>query len=133
MFEIGATYHRRNDIHSEFGGNQQSGIVPSPSHPYVFLFSSPKGEEFGYLDGWVNDTDYLYSGEGQHGNQVFLRGNRAIRDHVANGRELHVFERKGAGTYVYVGEFRFISFKIVTAKDTEDNSRDLIKFFLRRV
>lgn len=133
MFEVGAIYNRRNDIHGEFGGNQQSGIVPSPSHPFVFLFSALKGEEYGYKDGWVSDNEYAYSGEGQYGDQQFVRGNRAIRDHAADGRELHLFERHGTGTYKYVGQFAVSSHKLVTAKDAQENNRQLIKFLLRKI
>lgn len=131
MFKKGAIYNRRTDIHAEFGGNPQSGIVPVKNHPYVFLFSSMKGEEYGYKDGWNNDGTYSYSGEGQYGNQEFVRGNRAIRDHAANGKELHLFERHGTGTYKYVGKFAVSSAKVVKAKDTGGKERELIKFVLR--
>jgi 5-methylcytosine-specific restriction enzyme A len=133
MFKVGAIYNRRQDIHAEFGGNQQSGIVPSPSHPYIFLFSAERGEEFGYKDGWDKDENFIYSGEGQFGNQQFVRGNRAIRDHAANGKELHLFERHGSGTYKYLGQFAVKSHKFVTGKDAQGNDRQLIKFFLRKV
>ncbi len=132
MFKIGAIYNRRSDIHKNFGGNIQSGIANSPKHPFIFLFSAIKGEEYGYKDGWISETDYVYSGEGQTGNQEFKRGNRAIRDHVANGKQLHLFERHGLGTYKYVGEFALVSHEFVNAKDFNDNSRQLIKFLLRK-
>lgn len=133
MFKKGAIYNRREDIHAEFGGNQQSGIVPSATHPYVFLFSSQKGEEYGYKDGWNENGTYSYSGEGQYGNQEFVRGNRAIRDHAIDGRELHLFERHGVGTYKYVGKFAFASYKLVKGSDTRGNNRQLIKFVLNQV
>lgn len=126
------TGFHRTYIHRKFGGNQQSGIVPSPRHPYVFLFSAERGEEFGYRDGWVSDSEYAYSGEGQYGDQRFVRGNRAVRDHVADGKELHLFERHSTGTYKYVGQFVVMSHKFVPAKDAQENSRQLIKFSLRK-
>lgn len=133
MFKKGAIYNRREDIHAQFGGNMQSGIVTCTSDPFVFLFSSLRGEEFGYKDGWNSDGTYSYSGEGQYGNQAFVRGNRAIRDHVANGKELHLFERHDPGTYKYVGQFAVSSSKVVKAKDTDGRERELIKFLLREV
>ncbi len=133
MFKKGAVYNRLSDIHAEFGGNQQSGIVPSPKGPYVFLFSSSRGEEYGYKDGWSEDGAYLYSGEGQYGNQDFTRGNRAIRDHSENGKELHLFERHGSGTYKYVGQFAFDSYKLVKGEDANGNERQLIKFRLSQI
>lgn len=47
-FVRGKVYHRQTEIHGQFGGNRQSGIAPCGQHPYVFLFSSPSGEDFGY-------------------------------------------------------------------------------------
>lgn len=133
MFKIGSIYNRREDIHANYGGNQQSGIVPSPNHPYVFLFSAAKGEEYGYKDGWISDEEYSYSGEGQYGNQEFVRGNRAVQDHVVNGKELHLFERHATGTYKYVGQFAVASHRFVNAKDARENDRKLIKFSLRKI
>jgi 5-methylcytosine-specific restriction enzyme A len=83
MFTIGQTYHRQSDIHDKFGGNRQSGIAACSEHPFVFLFHTPKGESFGYKDGWISATEYLYSGEGQTGDMELARGNKAIRDHVS--------------------------------------------------
>lgn len=131
MFTKGAIYNRKEHIHAVYGGNPQSGIVPVKNDPYIFLFSSLHGEEFGYKDGWNEHGDYLYSGEGQTGNQEFVRGNRAIRDHMANGKELHLFERHDARGYKYVGRFAFVSFTIVTAEDVNGSKRKLIKFLLR--
>ena len=45
----------------------------------------------------------LYTGEGQRGDMDFVRGNLAIRDHVANGKDLHLFE------YVQTGYVRYRS------------------------
>ncbi len=53
MFERGKMYHRQRELHDRFGGNRQSGIAPCASHPYILLFSSPRGEDFGYRDGWA--------------------------------------------------------------------------------
>jgi len=133
MFKIGAIYNRREDIHNIYGGNRQSGIVPTPEHPYVFLFSALKGEEYGYKDGWDDDDNYIYSGEGQYGNQEFIRGNRAVRDHASNGKELHLFERHDVGTYKYVGQFKVKSYEFVNANDAQGNNRQLIKFVLKQI
>ena len=131
MFTKGAIYNRREHIHAEYGGNQRSGIVPVPKHPIIFLFSSLHGEEFGYKDGWNEHGEYVYSGQGQTGDQEFLRGNGAIRDHAAHGKELHLFERHDAQGYKYVGRFALVSFTIVTAADVNGRNRKLIKFLLR--
>ncbi|MDQ3322135.1 MAG: HNH endonuclease, partial [Acidobacteriota bacterium] len=107
MFKKDVIYNRRKDLHEPFGGNQQSGIASCNKHPYVFLFSAPAGEEFGYKDGWISDEEFVYTGEGQRGDMQFVRGNRAIQDHLANGKQLHLFEHYRMGEYKYLGEFQY--------------------------
>jgi 5-methylcytosine-specific restriction protein A len=34
---------------------------------------------------------FLYIGEGQKDDMLFVRGNKAIRDHAADGKDLHLF------------------------------------------
>jgi 5-methylcytosine-specific restriction protein A len=117
-------------LHGRFGGNRQSGIAPCAAHPFIFLFSSPRGEEFGYRDGWVRPTEYSYTGEGQAGDMEMARGNRAILEHQAAGRELHLFERVESGFYEYLGRFRYMSHQIRQGPDVDGQNRSQILFRL---
>ena len=130
MFERGMRYHRQTDLHDRFGGNRQSGIAPCATHPFVFLFSSPRGEEFGYRDDWISPAEYSYTGEGQSGDMEMARGNRAIMAHEAAGRELHLFEKAGGGTYQYLGQFRYVSHQVRQGPDVDGQSRSQILFRL---
>ena len=130
VFQVGEVYHRRKDLHDIYGGNRQSGIASCADYPYVFLFSAPTGEEFGYQDGWVSPDDYVYTGEGQHGDMDLRRGNRSILDHQENGKQLHLFELRKAGEYTYLGEFEFRSYEYVRGKDALDHDRQIIRFHL---
>ena len=130
MFQPGKTYHRGRDLHDRFGGNRQSGISACASHPYVFLLSSPRGEEFGYRDGWVGPTEYSYTSEGQSGDMEMTRGNRAILEHEAAGRELHLFEKVGSGHYEYVGQFRYMSHQFRQGPDVDGQNRSQLIFRL---
>ena len=54
--------------------------------PNVLLFTDQaSGSPHGYVfDGWVDDGDdkvFLYTGEGQRGDQQLIRGNAAILNH----------------------------------------------------
>lgn len=112
MFETGKVYRRR-DLHAEFGGQVQGGISTPREHPYVFLFTGDSGEQYGYKDGW-RDGLYRYTGEGQLGEMQFLRGNKAIRDHQKDGRELHLFEKTPNKGFVrYLGEFELVNYEVV--------------------
>jgi hypothetical protein len=50
MFVVGQKYSRAKDIHDKYGGTRQSGISPSGSHPYIFLFTGDSGEAYGRLE-----------------------------------------------------------------------------------
>lgn len=95
---------RRVDLHDRYGGSRQGGIGPSSQTPNVLIFSERSaGEQYGYRDDWDGDT-FRYTGEGQTGNQTFVRGNKAILEHVADGRRLRLFEGC-RGDVTYIGEF----------------------------
>ena len=123
----------RIDLHEAYGGRRQGGISPSRQTPNVFLFTDPsKGLVHGYLyDGWRDDDYYHYTGEGQYGDQRMVQGNRAIRDHRDEGRDLHVFEvSKGSATYL--GPFEYVDDYQVDAPETGDGPvRKVIVFRLR--
>jgi hypothetical protein len=64
------------------------------------------------FDGWNESQQvYYYTGEGKTGDQVMLRGNRAIAEHQADGTALRLFvavgNRPGSGTRIhqYVSQF----------------------------
>lgn len=81
MFEVGKIYNRRSDIHGVYKGQQYGGIATPANHPYVFIFTSDAGEEFGYSDGFGPDGTFRYTGEGQEGDMQMVKGNLAIFDH----------------------------------------------------
>ena len=127
--------YRRN-LHAVVGGQTQSGISPSAQEPIVLLFSDPiSGPRHGYLDGWEQDGFYHYTGEGQLGDQVMARGNKAIRDHSASGRELHLFQGSRKGQPIsYVGQFSYVDHYDADAPETRGGpKRRVLKFRLRPV
>jgi 5-methylcytosine-specific restriction enzyme A len=54
----------------------------------VLLFVGNKGDLYGCKDAGDQVRMYHYRGEGQLCDMKFVRGNRAIRDHPTNGKEL---------------------------------------------
>jgi 5-methylcytosine-specific restriction protein A len=132
MFTKGSEYRRR-DLHALYGGQEQGGISTPSNHKMIFLFSSPIGEEYGYKDSWREDGIYLYTGEGQEGDMRFERGNAAIRDHLAAGKELHVFERSQKRDVIYVGQMVFHGFHTRPGSDRKGNIRQIIVFELKLI
>lgn len=126
---------RRVDLHQEYGGRRQGGISPSKQSPNVFLFTDQtQGALHGYIfDGQNADGFYHYTGEGQYGDQRMVQGNRAIRDHKAESRALHLFDA-AAGKATYLGEFEYVDDHPGDAPETKDGQqRKVIVFRLRRL
>ena len=93
---------RRTELHNQYGGRRQGGISPSAQTPNVFAVTAPSGAQYGYIyDGAGEDGYFHYTGEGQVGDQQMVQGNRAIRDHEVEGRELHLFEAHGTELRIF--------------------------------
>lgn len=129
MFEVGRIY-KRSEIHAKHGGQQQGGIATPKGRPYLLLFSGG-GEQYGYRDGWDDNRFFLYSGEGQVGNMEFTGGNKAIRDHSKDGKDLHLFEQVTPGQVRYLGCFVCCAWNFRQAKDKSGKSRRAIIFRLK--
>lgn len=130
----GKTYYRK-DLLELYGGQLQKGIWTPKEFPVVFLFSGDSGELYGYEDGWSKDDEvFRYTGEGQKGQMTFSSGNKAIRDHRQDGKDLLVFKDLGKGKGVrYEGLFEYIDHREVDGYDKDRNPRKIIVFDLVRV
>jgi len=130
--EEGQQIHRRHDLHDRYGGNPQSGISPCGKFPYVFLFISPNGGEYGYKDNRISENEFVISGEGQEGKQKMKRGNAAILNHVEKNRALHLLSKISSGYYEYLGRFVYVSHKFEPGVDKLGNTREMIQFRLKK-
>jgi 5-methylcytosine-specific restriction protein A len=129
-FEVGHRYRRR-DLHGQYGGQQQGGISTPRDHPLIVLVTGESGTAYGYNDGWEDDGTFLYFGEGQVGDMQFVRGNKAVRDHAAEGRELHLFEDVKGGFLRYVDEMTCAGYTLIEgAADVNGAPRQAIAFRL---
>lgn len=126
---LGQTYQRR-ELHEKYGGQQQGGISTPREYPFIFLFSSHRGKEYGYDDGWQVDGLYHYTGEGQVGDMSFTRGNKAVRDHALHGKELLLFDTLPDGTRRFMGPMRYVDHYFKDIPDEDGNSRRGIVFRL---
>lgn len=134
QFIVGQEYSRRTEIHLKYGGSRQSGISPSAVCPAIFLFTGETGGQYGYRDGFDSSDVFSYTGEGQVGDMEFRAGNRAVRDHAADGRSLYLFQSLGKGKgQQYLGEFVLANYSIRQGLDRKSNERSIIVFHLLRV
>jgi len=130
-FDIGKLYNRRRDIHDAYGGQEQGGVCTRRVAPFIFLFTGEAGGQFGYSDGPQEDGTFAYTGEGQHGDMEFTRGNRAIRDHVRDAKDLLLFEETGqSGNYRFLGCYACGGWTFREAPDRDGAKRNAIVFRL---
>ena len=133
MFAVGHV-SRRRDLHAAFGGQQQGGISTPAGGSIILLFTGDHGEDYGYSDGWNQDGTFRYSGEGQRGDMKFVRGNAAIRDHAANGKDLHLFQSMAGGRVRYIGQMEYVGHDLVDeVPDRAGKPQQAIHFRLRTV
>lgn len=110
---------RRRSMHECIGGQSQGGINTPQSVKSILIFTGSAGHKYGYVDEWIDDTTFLYTGEGQKGDMEMIRGNRAMRDHQKDGKELHLFEIETKGYVEYVGQMGFVDYEWRIDPDVE--------------
>jgi 5-methylcytosine-specific restriction enzyme A len=128
---FGDTYRRR-DLHARFGGNRFKGIAVSQAQNAVLLFHTAEPSQQFYRDGYDEDGIYWYCGEGTSGDMRWTSGNRAIRDHVNDGRDLFLFERvqRRDGLWKLTGLMHCAGYKTEPRNDRMGESRIAIIFGL---
>lgn len=134
-FQVGALYNRQAQIHALLGGQQQGGISTPKDNPVIIAFTGEAGISHGYRDFWDDNEIFHYYGEGQTGDMRYTGGNRAIDQHVSDGKRLILFQMMGKGRpYRYLGEFvSLASYIQPNTPDTKGDLRDAIVFRLQSV
>lgn len=132
--EIGKEYRRR-DLHTQYGGQQQSGISTPSKYPFIFLFSGEKGERYGYTDEWREDGYYYYTGEGTNGDMQFHKGNRAIRDHSLNNKRIFLFieTKPNSPIKILSHELFCVDYEYIQCEDETGTNRRGIRFILEDI
>ncbi|WP_122095959.1 HNH endonuclease signature motif containing protein [Rahnella sp. Larv3_ips] len=126
--------YQRKELLSLYGGQLQAGIWTPKEFSVIFIFSGDSGSLYGYKDDWTSDGLFSYTGEGQSGNMVFSKGNKAIRDHKENGRDIFLFEdRKKEAGVRFSGMFECDTWAEKQCKDIKGKDRIGIIFNLTPV
>ena len=121
---------KRSLLHERFGGQEQGGMSTPSEHPIVLLFTGDNGDQYGYEDRFRADGIFLYTGEGQVGDMRFVRANRALRDHEAEGRRVFLFEQTRKSYVRFVAEVRCDGHHLETRPDRNGEPREAIVFHL---
>jgi 5-methylcytosine-specific restriction protein A len=131
LFSEGKVY-KRSVIHNQYGGNRRNGISYSAQYPYIFIFSGESGNEYGYIDMWLNPDVFQYSGEGQLGNMEFIRGNLQLKDHLKNGKRVFLFHFEKKGYVQYKAELELLEYDFFPGTDREGKDRKAIRFYFKK-
>lgn len=123
MFIIGKEYQRRK-LHELYGGQRYGGISTPKNYPFIMLFTGESGQNYGYKDYW-EDGVFYYTGEGQKGPMQFTKGNKAIREHNENGKDLYLFQYVRKGVVAFVNQLTYIGHHF-----ENDGQREIIVFHL---
>lgn len=127
------TVIKRTTLHATYGGSQRGGISPSRTSPNVMIFTSPAGHQYGYVfDGFQDDGLFHYTGEGQVGDQLMEHGNRALAQHVADGRVVRLFLGT-SGDVSYRGEMRVDDTRPYYTADAPDREQAIRKVIVFRL
>ncbi|MBX3118017.1 MAG: HNH endonuclease [Fimbriimonadaceae bacterium] len=128
---VGGIY-KRASLHKRFGGNPNTGIVPSKIEPAILLFHTHEpGNQF-YGDRFDQDGTYHFSGKGAEGDMRWNSENRSIRDHAREMRALLMFERyqRKGGYWQFLGQMICVGNTIEEIPDKNGKPRMAILFQL---
>ncbi len=131
LLHLGAVY-RRADLHDRFGGNHYCGIASSKKESVVLIFHTQEPSQQFYEDGFDSDGLYWYSGQGQKGDMTWNASNKAVREHMIQGRDLFFFERvqRKGGLWQFSHIMRYFGHKIEDRLDADKKLRKAIIFSL---
>jgi 5-methylcytosine-specific restriction protein A len=128
-FRTGIVYNRSSAVHAVFGGQQQGGISTPTAAAGIFLFTTLTNKAKGYADRRLADGSVRYTGEGQVGDMIMARGNRAIRDHATDGKDLLLFEKTKGGVR-FLGLFICMGWDVERQLGFDGADREAIVFNL---
>jgi len=131
--KIGEEY-KSKELHNYFGGQRQGGISTPRNHPNIFIFANKRGKDYGYVDKWDEDDVYFrYTGEGQNGDMKFQSGNKAIRDHSADGKQVFLFEETKKSFARFVAEIICVDYMYMQTPDSTGKNRRGIQFIFEEI
>ncbi|WP_420550732.1 HNH endonuclease [Litorivicinus lipolyticus] len=131
----GHTYNRK-ELHETLAeGSRYGGIAVMRNARQIYLFSSDKGEEHGYRDGWDDENqNYFYTGAGQTGDQdpYSKRHNGHILSHAEDGVAINLMIETKPGHHRFECELTLVDYSFFDTHDQNGNNRRAIRFRFNR-
>ena len=91
----------------------------------IVLISNMNKENqmFVYHDHWTESGDFIFSGEGQIGDQKLTKGNLAIANAIHEEKKLYLLIKFSSTEYYFQGEMRCLDYTKENDKDANGNLR----------
>lgn len=122
------------DVEKKFGIVRRGfgrGINVTPNSVVLISNVQKQHGQFVYHDRWEEGC-YVYSGEGQTGNQIMSAGNMAILNADRDGKVIHLLIKYSSKEYFYQGIFGLVDYYFKDEADANGRIRKEIKFVLER-
>lgn len=101
----------------------------------IILISSliKDGARYTYHDHFDVNGDFIYSGEGQNGDQTMTRGNRAIVEAAQNNKKIILIIKASPTEYMPQGEYYLVEYTVEDDTGEDGEQRKEYKFRLRKM
>ena len=101
----------------------------------IILISSliKDGARYTYHDHFDVNGDFIYSGEGQNGDQTMNRGNRAIVEAAQNNKKIILIIKASPTEYMPQGEYYLVEYTVEDDTGEDGEQRKEYKFRLRKM
>lgn len=101
----------------------------------IILISSliKDGMRYTYHDHFDVNGDFIYSGEGQNGDQTMTRGNRAIVEAAQNNKKIILIIKASPTEYMPQGEYYLVEYTVEDDTGEDGEQRKEYKFRLRKM
>ena len=100
----------------------------------IILISSliKDGMRYTYHDHFDVNGDFIYSGEGQNGDQTMTRCNRAIVEAAQNNKKIILIIKASPTEYMLQGEYYLVEYTVEDDTGEDGEQRKEYKFRLRK-
>ena len=125
-----------SDVGKKYGINRSGfGRGINVTDDAIILISSliKDGMRYTYHDHFDVNGDFIYSGEGQNGDQTMNRGNRAIVEAAQNNKKIILIIKASPTEYMPQGEYYLVEYTVEDDTGEDGEQRKEYKFRLRKM
>lgn len=125
-----------SDVEKKYGINRSGfGRGINVTDDAIILISSliKDGMRYTYHDHFDVNGDFIYSGEGQNGDQTMTRGNRAIVEAAQNNKKIILIIKASPTEYMPQGEYYLVEYTVEDDTGEDGEQRKEYKFRLRKM